>query len=94
MGQVLIRNLDEVLLDDYRAAAKRAGRSLEAELRAALARSRPSRAADRRILLSQVAGLIPSLPDGETSTDVIRRDRETNGGDWVGDDYDRLLRRG
>jgi plasmid stability protein len=94
MGQVLIRNLDETLLDDYRAAAKRVGRSLEAELRAALARARPSRAEDRRALLSQVAGLIPALPDGETSTDVIRRDRETNGGDWLGDDHDRLLRGG
>jgi plasmid stability protein len=94
MGQVLIRNLDEALLDDYRGAAKRAGRSLEAELRAALAKARPSRAADRRALLSQAAGLIPPLPDGQTSTDVIRSDRETNGGDWLGDDHDRLLRRG
>jgi plasmid stability protein len=94
MGQVLIRNLDEALLDDYRAAAKRAGRSLEAELRAALARARPSRGEDRRTLLSQVAGLIPTLPDGQTSTDAIRRDRDTNGGDWLGDDHDRLLRRG
>ncbi|UVO52250.1 hypothetical protein M0208_17670 [Sphingomonas sp. SUN019] len=41
MGQVLIRNLDDALLTDYRRAAKNNGRSLEAELRAALAQGRP-----------------------------------------------------
>ena len=42
MAQALIRNLDEDLLDDYRREAKRNQRSLEAELRAALSRSRPT----------------------------------------------------
>lgn len=37
MGQVLIRNLDDAILTDYRRAAKDHGRSLEAKLRDALA---------------------------------------------------------
>lgn len=41
MAQALIRNLDDDLLDAYRQAAKRNGRSLEAELRDGLAKSRP-----------------------------------------------------
>ena len=36
MAQVLIRNLDDELVDAYREAAKRNGRSLEAQLREAL----------------------------------------------------------
>lgn len=42
MAQALIRNLDDDLLDDYRRAAKCNHRSLEAELREGLARSRPT----------------------------------------------------
>ena len=86
MGQVLIRNLDDSLLEDYRLAARREGRSLEAELRLALARSRPHRARDRAALLAAVQGLIPALPDGEDSTDVIRSARDTNGGRSVDDE--------
>lgn len=41
MGQVLIRNLDDALIADYKRAAVDHGRSLEAELRAALAAGRP-----------------------------------------------------
>ncbi len=41
MGQVLIRNLDDALIEDYRLAARGKGRSLEAELREALERTRP-----------------------------------------------------
>ena len=42
MGQVLIRNLDDRLLADYKRAASKNGRSLEAELRSALAAGRPT----------------------------------------------------
>ena len=41
MGQVLIRNLDDALIADFRRVAKANGRSLEAELREALAQARP-----------------------------------------------------
>ncbi|MBJ7444055.1 MAG: hypothetical protein JHD32_07035 [Sphingobium sp.] len=41
MGQVLIRNLDDSLIAAYRELAARNQRSLEAELREALARGRP-----------------------------------------------------
>jgi len=41
MGQVLIRNLDDALIADYRDAAARNQRSLEAELREALRLVRP-----------------------------------------------------
>ena len=39
MGQVLIRNLDDALIADFRRVAKANGRSLEAELREALAQA-------------------------------------------------------
>ena len=41
MGQVLIRNLDDALIADYKRAAAEHGRSLETELREALAAMRP-----------------------------------------------------
>ena len=41
MGQVLIRNLDDALIADFRRVAKANGRSLEAELREALAKKWP-----------------------------------------------------
>ena len=41
MGQIVIRNLDDELVADYREAAKRNRRSMEAEVREALRIMRP-----------------------------------------------------
>lgn len=70
MGQVLIRNVDDGVLDALRARAKRHHRSLEAELRAILedeVRSSPVRAAEQAPAY-ETAGHV----DAEALTRAIR----------------------
>ncbi|WP_408641972.1 FitA-like ribbon-helix-helix domain-containing protein [Sphingomonas radiodurans] len=57
MGQVLIRNLDDALIADYKRAAAGHGRSLEAELREALAANRPR----KRLSPTELIALSQSL---------------------------------
>lgn len=79
MGQVLIRNLDDALLTDYRRAAKSNGRSLEAELREALAQSRPRTrlSGDELLALSErLRALTPPSATRIDSTDLVRADRD------------------
>ena len=80
MGQVLIRNLDEAMVEDYRAEARANGRSLEAELREALKRNRPDRITKRRELAMQVRSMLPDPTLGPEGTEIIRWYRDTNGG--------------
>jgi len=80
MKQVLIRNLDEALLDDYRAAAKLNGRSLEAELREALSRARPMSADRRTALLERLAEIRAMTPQGVKQTPSEEIVREIRGG--------------
>ncbi len=78
MGQVLIRSLENDLLDDYREAAGRNARSLEAERREALRMMRPLSAKRREALLRQADALramtlnVPQTP----SEQLIRDDRD------------------
>jgi plasmid stability protein len=75
MGQVLIRNLDDELLDEYREAAKENQRSLEAELREALRRSRPLSARKREEVLAQFAKLRAAVGDvPQTPSEVLLRE--------------------
>lgn len=79
MGQVLIRKLDDALLSDYRLAADRNGRSLEAELREALAQARPRlrlSADELRALSARLRGETPASAVAIDSTDLIREDRD------------------
>ena len=79
MGQVLIRNLDDELLADFRDAAKRNQRSLEAELRDALERVRPVSARRRRELLEISRKIRAMTPPGVKQTPaetLVREDRE------------------
>lgn len=80
MGQALIRNLEDDLIDDYRSAARRNGRSLEAEYREALRKSRPASAVDRRALAEEIRAMLPSEVPGATGAEIIRWFRDTNGG--------------
>jgi plasmid stability protein len=78
MGQALIRNIEDQLLDDYRDAARRNGRSLEAELREALRLMRP-KVPKRREELVELSRLLramtPDVPQ-TPSEDLIRADRD------------------
>lgn len=78
MAQALIRNLDDDLLDDYREAARRNGRSLEAELREALRLMRPLRPAKREDLLKRLAEIRAMTPDvpQTPSEQLVREDRD------------------
>lgn len=79
MGQVLIRNLDDALLTEYREAAKAKGRSLEAELRDALASARPRAAltGERFVSFSKdLRAMAPQSAKGVDSTEPIRADRD------------------
>lgn len=80
MGQVLIRNVDDALLDDYRRAAKASDRSLEAELREALARGRPTKpqlSGEALIALSRkLWAMTPASAAAVDSTPFIRASRD------------------
>lgn len=69
MAQALIRNLEDDLVADYRAAAKRNGRSLEAEYREGLARSRPKYRMTSDELTAFVHTLWQRVPDAAAAID-------------------------
>lgn len=79
MGQVLIRNLDDAVIADYKRAAADKGRSLEAELREALANARPKTRLTKEELKALSARLRATTPPSAAaidSTDLIREDRD------------------
>lgn len=79
MGQVLIRNLDDAVIADFKSAAVRNGRSLEAELRDALAAARPKVRLSIEEKLALSRRLTAGTPDSARaidSTDLIREDRD------------------
>ena len=76
MARALIRNLDDDVVADYKAAAKANGRAYETELRETLVRHRPKRRLtpdERRALGDRLASATKSGPD---STEIIREARE------------------
>jgi antitoxin FitA len=78
MAQVLIRNLDDELVDAYRQAAKREGRSLEAQLREALWVMQPltrKRVAQLRAQADRIRARAPDVPQ-TPSEQLIREDRD------------------
>lgn len=78
MAQVLIRNLDDQLVDAYREAAKRNGRSLEAQLREALRVMQPMTPKRREALVAEadrIRAMTPNVPQ-TPSEDLIRADRD------------------
>jgi len=80
MAQALIRNLDEDLLEDYRRAARRNRRSLEAELRETLERSRPLEAQGREDMIElsrRLRELTANPPGSVEGWRLIREDRDS-----------------
>jgi plasmid stability protein len=83
MAQALIRNLDDDVAADYKAAAKANGRAYETELRETLVRHRPKQRmtpAARRVLGDRLAAASSPGPD---STALIRESREQRFSDPV-----------
>ena len=82
MEQLLIRRLPTGTRDDYRAAAKEKGRSLEAELRDLIERNRPRRRltpAEREALSNQ---LMAGQKRSSDSTEIISEAREALDARW------------
>ncbi|MHA6722944.1 FitA-like ribbon-helix-helix domain-containing protein [Sphingomonas sp. RS2018] len=80
MGQVLIRNLDDAVIADFKRAAVRNGRSLEAELREALAAARPRTqltTEEKLALIDKLHARTPPAARLIDSTPLIREDRDT-----------------
>jgi plasmid stability protein len=79
MGQVIVRNLDDAVIESHRRRAKARGVSLEQELRDVLSRAaRPTR---EELLqeMRKIAAMTPELPPGEQRTPgwmLIREDRD------------------
>lgn len=75
---MLIRNLDDELVENYRKAAKRNGRSLEAELREVLRAMQPltrERVAQLIETSRRIRAMTPDVPQ-TPSEDLIRADRD------------------
>lgn len=85
MANTHIRDVDDALLDEYRLAARVAGRSLQAELRAGLERGRPPKhRRSREELLELSRRLTEGQSVGADSTPYIRWARDTDGGRYLG----------
>jgi plasmid stability protein len=75
MGSIVIRNLDDAIIDSFRTKAELNGRSLEAEMRDALRQTAPLSREQKCRMLEKVRITLPAgSPD---STDLIREDRDS-----------------
>jgi len=79
MGQVIVRNLDDAVIETHRRRAKARGVSLEQELRDVLGRAaRPTKEELLREM-REIAAMTPELPPGQQRTPgwmLIREDRD------------------
>lgn len=76
MGQVIIRNLDDQVIDRLKERAKRKGHSLEQELREALIHAAKLTAEERVALSRSVRSMTPPGPH-PLAEDLIREDRDS-----------------
>jgi len=74
MGQILIRNVDDAVLDALRGRARDRGSSVEDEARQALAASVGLTRLEALRRIDEIQARIGKL-SGETSLEILRRDR-------------------
>jgi plasmid stability protein len=80
MGQVIVRNLDDDVIERHRARAKARGVSLEQELRDVLARAVRPPADEYLAEMRRIRAMTPEPPPGElwiSAEDLIREDRDS-----------------
>ena len=76
MANVIVRNLDDEVVERLRARAKTNSRSLEAELRVLLTNAvRRRRPKDLIELADRIAAMTPNVPQTD-STLLVREDRD------------------
>lgn len=80
MGQIIIRNLDDRIIETLKRRAEAAGRSMEAEAREALRRGTRLTADERVALIHEMRAIVASWrPVGEPWPDtaaMLREDRD------------------
>lgn len=74
MGRILIRNLDDAVIDALRGRAREHGSSVEEEARQALAASVGLTRAEALKRIDEVRARIGRLP-GPSTLEILRRDR-------------------
>ena len=75
MGQVIVRNLDDHVINALKTKAEMHGHSLEQELRGILAEAVKPTMKDRRALVDHIRAMTPSTPKTD-STIILREDRD------------------
>jgi plasmid stability protein len=79
VGQVIVRNLDDQVIETHRRRAKARGVSLEQELREVLRRAAMPTSDERLRRVQEIAALTPALPAGRERTPaeiLIRESRD------------------
>lgn len=76
MGQVIVRNLDDAVIETHRRRAKARGVSLEQELRELLSRAARASKEERLARVRAIAAMTPELPPEHerTPTEVLIRE--------------------
>lgn len=77
MAQVLIRNIDDEILDIHRRRAKARGQSLEQELRDVLADGARPSVEERLALVRKIRAMTPKNIEQTDSALMIREDRDS-----------------
>jgi antitoxin FitA len=75
MGQVLVRNLDDGVIESLKTKAELKGRSLEQELRDVLTSAAPLTPGEKIALFRKLRAVTPSLGDVDTRA-AIRHGRD------------------
>lgn len=77
MAQLLIRNVDDRIVESFKLRARAAGTSLEAEVRAALEREWRREVEDRVARVTALAARTAPQPRGlPLAEDLVREDRD------------------
>lgn len=76
MGQILIRNLDDAVIHRYKLLATLNGRSLEAEVRAALERGGPASPEEKMQLSERARALTANRPGSVEGWRLINEERD------------------
>ena len=77
MGQLLIRNVDDTLIDTLKRRAAAAGRSMEAEARDALARGTRLTSDEKLALSARLRAMTPKDVVQTPSEILVREDRDS-----------------
>jgi plasmid stability protein len=76
MGQILIRNLDDAVINRYKRLAELNGRSLEAEVRRTLERGVRASPEEKRVLAERALALTANRPGSIEGWRLINEERD------------------